>query len=99
PAEICALSLHDALPSGYKGIVSVRGDEGLELARKYLPLGILLDIQLPVKSGWEVMAELKAGPKTRHIPVHIMSSYEVKKESLQRSEEHTSELQSRENLV
>lgn len=68
---------------GYKGIVSVRGDEGLELARKYLPLGILLDIQLPVKSGWEVMAELKAGPKTRHIPVHIMSSYEVKKESLQ----------------
>jgi signal transduction histidine kinase/DNA-binding response OmpR family regulator/CHASE3 domain sensor protein len=67
---------------GYKGIVAVRGDEGIQLAKKYLPLGILLDIQLPVKSGWEVMEELKQSPETRHIPVHIMSSHQVKSESL-----------------
>jgi signal transduction histidine kinase/DNA-binding response OmpR family regulator/CHASE3 domain sensor protein len=67
---------------GYKGLVAVRGDEGIELAQQYLPMGILLDIQLPIKSGWEVMAELKSDPKTRHIPVHIMSSFEVKRESL-----------------
>ncbi len=67
---------------GYKAIVSVRGDEGIMLAQQFLPLGILLDIQLPVKSGWEVMEELKQNPETRHIPVHIMSSHEVKKESL-----------------
>lgn len=67
---------------GYKGVVAVRGDEGLELAHQLLPVGILLDIQLPVMSGWEVMDELKSNPETRHIPVHIMSSYEVKSESL-----------------
>jgi len=67
---------------GYKGIVTVRGDEGIELARKFLPVGILLDIQLPVKSGWEVMEALKGDPQTRHIPVHMMSSLQVKKESL-----------------
>ena len=67
---------------GYKGIVAVRGDEGIELARQYKPMGILLDIQLPVKDGWEVMEELKSHPQTRPIPVHIMSSHEVKKESL-----------------
>jgi len=67
---------------GYKGIVAVRGDEGMELARKYNPSGILLDVQLPVKSGWDVLEDLKSNPRTRHIPVHIMSSYEVKKESL-----------------
>jgi signal transduction histidine kinase/CheY-like chemotaxis protein/CHASE3 domain sensor protein len=67
---------------GYKGIVSVRGDEGLELARRYKPAGILLDLQLPVKSGWQVMEALKADPATRHIPVHIMSAHSVKKESL-----------------
>ena len=67
---------------GYKGIVAVRGDEGLELAKKFLPLGILLDIQLPVKDGWEVMEELKANPATRHIPVHIMSVHQLKNESL-----------------
>ena len=67
---------------GYKGIVAVRGDEGLELAKEFLPLGILLDIQLPVKDGWEVMEELKANPSTRHIPVHIMSVHQFKNESL-----------------
>ncbi len=67
---------------GYKGIVAVRGDEGISLAKQFLPLGILLDIQLPVKSGWEVMDELKHSQDTRHIPVHIMSSHEVKGESL-----------------
>jgi len=67
---------------GYKGIVAVRGDEGLELARTFSPQGILLDIQLPVMSGWEVMDKLKTDPKTRHIPVHIMSSHKLKNESL-----------------
>src|SRR5690606_30384912 len=67
---------------GYKGVVGVRGDEAVELARTFSPQGILLDIQLPIKSGWEVMEELKSDPQTRHIPVHIMSSHSVKKESL-----------------
>ncbi|HLS38122.1 MAG TPA: response regulator [Sphingobacterium bovisgrunnientis] len=66
----------------YKGIVLVRGDQVLEVAEKYQPLAILLDIQLPVKNGWEVMDELKNNSKTRHIPVHIMSSLQMKKESL-----------------
>jgi len=68
----------------YKGIVAVRGDTGIQLARTYNPRGILLDIQLPVRDGWEVMEELKRDPKTRHIPVHIMSSFEAKKESLKK---------------
>ena len=66
----------------YKGIVAVRGDQGIEMAIQFKPIAVLLDIQLPVKNGWEVMEELKSNPSTRHIPVHIMSSMEVKKESL-----------------
>ncbi len=67
---------------GYKGVVAVRGDQGIEMATTYIPVGILLDIQLPVKSGWEVIEELKKNKLTRHIPVHIMSSFQVKRESL-----------------
>jgi signal transduction histidine kinase/DNA-binding response OmpR family regulator len=67
---------------GYKCIVAVRGDEGIQLAKQFLPLGILLDIQLPIMSGWDVMEELKSTHETRHIPVHIMSSHHVKSESL-----------------
>jgi len=67
---------------GYKGIVSVRGDHALNLALVYKPAGILLDIQLPMKSGWEVMEELKNNTQTKHIPVHIMSSHKLRQESL-----------------
>lgn len=69
---------------GYKGIVAVRGDQALDLAMKYKPTGILLDVELPVKSGWAVMEELKGAWQTKHIPVHIMSSHKVKQESLLR---------------
>ncbi|MHA3788407.1 response regulator [Flavobacterium hauense] len=67
---------------GYKGVISVRGDEAFNLAVMFRPAGILLDIQLPVKSGWEVMEELKANWQTKHIPVHMMSSHKMKQESL-----------------
>ncbi|WP_312336384.1 response regulator [Sphingobacterium sp.] len=66
----------------YKGVVVVRGDHALPAAQKYHPVAILLDIQLPIMDGWVVMDQLKGNKETRHIPVHIMSSLEVKKESL-----------------
>ncbi len=68
----------------YKAIVAVRGDVGIELAEYYKPIAILLDIQLPVMDGWQVMDALKANPETKPIPVHIMSSMKVKQESLLR---------------
>ncbi|QOG01390.1 response regulator [Flavobacterium sp. MDT1-60] len=67
---------------GYKGIVSVRGDYALNFAMLYKPVGVLLDIELPIKSGWEVLEELKNNSQTKHIPVHIMSSHKLKQESL-----------------
>ncbi|HSD09246.1 response regulator [Flavobacterium sp.] len=68
--------------NGYKGVVAVRGDFALNFAILYKPVGILLDIELPVKSGWEVLEELKNHSNTKHIPVHIMSSHKLKQESL-----------------
>ncbi len=71
-----------ARKKGYKGVVAVSGDAAIRMARQYRPMGILLDIQLPIKNGWEVMEELKKDPQTRPIPVHIISSFEAKNESL-----------------
>ncbi len=68
----------------YKGLVAVRGDAGLEMAQHYKPLAILLDIQLPIMDGWQVMEALKSNPQTKPIPVHIMSSMKFKQESLLR---------------
>ncbi|SFH79623.1 response regulator [Halpernia frigidisoli] len=66
----------------YKVICAVRGDHGIELAQNFKPLAILLDIQLPIMDGWQVMEALKSDPKTKPIPVHIMSSMKFKQESL-----------------
>ncbi len=68
----------------YKGIVAVRGDHGVEMAQKFRPAAILLDIQLPVMDGWQVMEALKSSPLTKPIPVHMMSSMKFKHESLLR---------------
>ncbi|CAD7816169.1 Autoinducer 2 sensor kinase/phosphatase LuxQ [Chryseobacterium aquaeductus] len=73
-----------ARTQNYKGVVVVRGDQALSSALQYRPSAVLLDVQLPVKDGWQVMDELKSNPQTKPIPVHMMSSLHVKKESLMR---------------
>jgi len=66
----------------YKGVVVVRGDHALSAAVQYHPQAILLDVQLPVKDGWQVMDELKSNPVTKPIPVHMMSVLQLERESL-----------------
>ena len=58
---------------GFKGLVALRGDVGLALAREFRPDAIVLDMTLPGLDGWTVLDRLKRHPATRHIPVHIVS--------------------------
>lgn len=64
---------------GYKAISCVQGDQAITMAKLYKPVGILLDVELPVMSGWEIIDLLKAETSTKHIPVHMMSSHKMKK--------------------
>ena len=59
---------------GFKCLIALSGEEGLELATLHRPDGIVLDIHLPNMDGWAVLTELKQNVDTRHIPVHIVSS-------------------------
>lgn len=68
--------------TGYKCLVALDGETGLELANKYNPSAIILDIVLPGIDGWIVMDNLKNNPKTRHIPVHIFSAEDNKKTAM-----------------
>ncbi len=67
---------------GMKCLVALNGEDGLILARKYRPDGIVLDIQLPNIDGWDVLNDLKQNVDTRHIPVHIVSSEDVSNDGL-----------------
>lgn len=61
---------------GLKAIVALNGDDGFNLAKKYLPSGIILDMHLPIMDGWDVLKLLKDNINTRHIPVKIISADE-----------------------
>ena len=56
-----------------KALVANTGAEGVLLASKYRPQGIVLDVTLPDIEGWSVMERLRADPRTREIPVHFVS--------------------------
>ena len=58
---------------GYKAIVVTEGNYGFEYAKKYKPVCIFLDIQLPVMNGWAILKQLKSSPITCSFPVHILS--------------------------
>ena len=58
---------------GFKGLVALKGSQGLELARRFHPTAVSLDIFLPDMLGWTVLNQLKLDPSTRHIPVQIFS--------------------------
>ena len=49
------------------------GEEGLDTVRRLSPAGVILDIFLPGIDGWEVLAQLKADPRTASIPVIVVS--------------------------
>jgi len=53
---------------------ATNGEYGLELAKRYTPDAILLDIQLPGMDGYAVLAELRKDPATRMIPVLALSA-------------------------
>ena len=48
---------------------------GLEMADRLQPSIILMDAALPGLSGWDAIAELKANPRTRHIPVLMLTGH------------------------
>ncbi|MGB9992665.1 response regulator [Massilia sp. SM-13] len=58
----------------YRCLVAFAAEEGLQMAAQYQPQAILLDIRLPDRSGLSVLQLLKDNPRTRHIPVHVVSA-------------------------
>ncbi|HEV7858140.1 MAG TPA: HAMP domain-containing protein [Pyrinomonadaceae bacterium] len=67
---------------GFRGLVAMRGDVALALARKFKPDAITLDIKLPDRDGWTVLDRLKHDAGTSHIPVHIISGEEQRQRAL-----------------
>src|ERR1700731_95622 len=59
---------------GYETVVAHDGQEGLLKPQTLLPDLILLDLMLPVLNGLEVCRELRAGERTRSIPILMLTA-------------------------
>lgn len=57
------------------------GEEGINLAQDILPDAIILDIQMPTMSGWDVLKELKCQPLTSGIPIILLTINDEQHES------------------
>ncbi|GAB4471811.1 MAG: hypothetical protein Kow00124_09290 [Anaerolineae bacterium] len=59
---------------GYSTRAAGGGQEALTLIRDTLPNLILLDLMMPRMSGFEVLSRLQGDPRTRRIPVIVVSA-------------------------
>ncbi len=59
--------------AGYRVLEADNGEEAVKIARESHPDIITLDILMPGIDGFEVMSRLKKGPKTKNIPVVVVS--------------------------
>jgi DNA-binding response OmpR family regulator len=62
------------MDEGYEVLTAGGGRAAVKLAREHLPRLILLDLMMPEMNGWQVVAELRASPQTRSIPILILSA-------------------------
>ena len=62
---------------GFRVTQAQDGEEGVEKAEQLVPDLIVMDLSLPGIDGWEAARRLGASETTRHIPVVILTAYDV----------------------
>ena len=68
--------LRDLLGSAdYEMVEAENGEEALAAVANERPDLILMDIQLPIMDGYEATRRIKSDPKTRAIPIIVVTSY------------------------
>ena len=60
--------------AGFRVIYAYNGADGMSRAREYQPQAIVLDVRLPDMTGWEVCTVLKTDPRTKHVPIIILTA-------------------------
>ncbi|MDA1334734.1 MAG: response regulator [bacterium] len=59
---------------GFDVLMAITGEEGLKRVETDSPDLVLLDVILPHKNGFDVLSELKLNPKTKKIPVVMLTN-------------------------
>ena len=84
--NVCELLSETLKIAGYETFVATSGHEGLEKAVSVKPDLILLDVMMPVLSGWQVLERMRKASEMQDIPV-VMLTAKSETESVLRSRE------------
>lgn len=60
---------------GYKVVIALDGQMGIDVARAKAPDLILMDMSLPMVDGWEATRLMKADDVLKHIPVIALTAH------------------------
>lgn len=66
---------------GYEVKTANNGFDGVEVARKFKPDLVLLDIMMPKTTGYEVCGELKRMPQMAGVPVVFLTGRDTREDS------------------
>ena len=66
---------------GYTTLSAADGAQGLRMARKEIPDLVLCDLQMPVMTGYELIAEYKNDPRLRFIPIIAVTASSMSDDS------------------
>jgi len=58
---------------GFQVVTAADGKTGVDMARRYRPSAIMLDVMMPRMDGWAVLAALKADPELADTPVVMVT--------------------------
>ncbi len=61
--------------AGYEVRQARNGREALDLLEQELPDAVLLDLRMPVMSGWGLLEVLRKMPRAASVPILIISAY------------------------
>ncbi len=62
---------------GYSVVAAYNGAEAMAALRKKHPDLILLDLQMPVMDGYQVIEKVKTNPDTKDIPIVVMTAHQI----------------------
>ncbi|GIL04565.1 response regulator [Betaproteobacteria bacterium PRO7] len=60
--------------AGYDVRAAANGEEALALVESYAPDLVLIDIMMPLKSGYEVCQKMRERPEWRHIKIVMVTA-------------------------
>jgi len=73
-ADLITLLKYNLEKENFRTIAASDGEEALLLAAEQVPNLVLLDWMLPLMSGLEVCRQMRRNPKTRDIPIIMLTA-------------------------